>query len=357
MHAAWIALCFLAWSSGPADTAPALPAPGQVRAAFLKMLDRPKVPLDPSVGELKVNADGTVLEHVVISTEKKRGGAVERVPMTILHPAAAAGRKPTVIVLHGTGGSKDGNRERETMARLAAKGIMAVAIDARYHGERVAGAKGAEAYNAAILAAWRAKPAEQEHPFYYDTVWDLWRTVDYLQSRRDVDPQRLGMIGFSMGGIETWLAASADDRIKVMVPAIGVQSFRYSLEHEQWQGRARTIALAHEAAAKDLGEPAVNARVCRALWTKVIPGILDRFDCPSMLRLMAPRPLLILSGEEDPNCPIGGARVAYQSAEAAYRAASAGDKLKILVAPKVGHKVTDDQLQAAVAWFVSWLKP
>src|SRR2546430_633561 len=82
-----------------------------------------------------------------------------------------SGRKATVIVLHGTGGSKDGNRERETMARLAAKGIMAVAIDARYHGERVAGAKGAEAYNAAILAAWRAKPAEQEHPFYYDTVW------------------------------------------------------------------------------------------------------------------------------------------------------------------------------------------
>ena len=80
------------------------------------------------------------------------------------------------------------------------------------------------------------------------------------------------MIGFSMGGIETWLAASVDERVKVAVPAIGVQSFRWCLDNDRWQGRANTIKAAHEAAAKDLGEPAVNQKVCRALWNKVIPG-------------------------------------------------------------------------------------
>ena len=45
-----------------------------------------------------------------------------------------------------------------------------------------------------------------------------------------------------MGGIETWLAGAVDDRIKVAVPAIAVQSFRWSLENDRWQGRARTIA-------------------------------------------------------------------------------------------------------------------
>jgi dienelactone hydrolase len=348
-----LALSFLCAFAGPTS---AEVAPRQVRAAFLRQLDRPRVPADPRAVKTETAADGTVTERLTIATEKKRGGGIERVPMVIVRPARP-GRRPAVIVLHGTGGSKDGQRERETLSRLASKGIVAVAIDARYHGERAGGVKGAEAYNAAILAAWRAPAAEQEHPFYFDTVWDLWRTVDYLLTRPDVDGKRLGMIGFSMGGIETWLAASVDERIKVAVPAISVQSFRWSLEHDQWQGRAKTIALAHEGAAKDLGEPAVNGRVCRALWNKVLPGILDQFDCPSMIRLFAPRPLLVLSGDQDPNNPLGGAKVAFAAAEEAYRAAGAGDHLKIMLAAGVAHKVTDEQHQAALDWFVRWLKP
>jgi dienelactone hydrolase len=327
-----------------------------VRAAFRRLLDRPRVPLDPRAGQSKTEGE-LVTERLSIASEKKRNGAIERVPMVIVRPARAGGPRPAVIVLHGTGGSKEGAREHQTMVQLAGKGIVAVAIDARYHGERSGGAKGAEAYNAAILAAWRARAAEQEHPFYYDTVWDIWRTVDYLETRPDVDRRRLGIIGFSMGGIETWLAGAVDERIKVAVPAIGVQSFRWSLEHEQWQGRANTIKLAHEAAARDLGEPAVNARVCRALWSKVIPGILDQFDGPSMLRLFAPRPLLVLSGELDPNCPLGGGKVAYATAADAYRDVGASDRVKMIVAPGVGHKVTDQQRQAALDWFVTWLRP
>ena len=162
------------------------------------------------------------------------------------------------------------------------------------------------------------------------------------------------MIGFSMGGIETWLAAAVDERVKVAVPAIGVQSFRWSLENDHWQGRANTIKAAHQAAAKDLGEPEVNQKVCRALWNKIIPGILDQFDCPSMLRLFAGRPLLILSGEKDGNCPLEGARLAFASAEKAYKDAKASGKLRILVAP-VGHQVTKEQHQAALEWFEKWL--
>src|SRR6202041_3942706 len=96
--------------------------------------------------------------------------------------------------------------------------------------------------------------------------------------------------------------------------------------------RANTIRQAHETAAKDLGESAVNQKVCRALWNKVIPGMLDQFDCPSMLRLCAGRPLLILNGELDPNCPLEGAKLAFASAEAAYKQVKAEDKLKIMVA-------------------------
>ena len=126
------------------------------------------------------------------------------------------------------------------------------------------------------------------------------------------------MIGICMGGIETWLAASVDERVAVAVPLIGVQSFRWSLENDKWQGRANTIKAAHEAAAKDLGEPAVNQKVCRALWNKVIPGILDEFDCPSMLRLFAGRPLFIVNGDAGPELPDRGGPHRDQSAEAAF---------------------------------------
>ena len=45
------------------------------------------------------------------------------------------------------------------------------------------------------VQAWHAKSgASMEHPFYYDTCWDLWRTVDFLQKQEAIDPQRLGMV-------------------------------------------------------------------------------------------------------------------------------------------------------------------
>jgi fermentation-respiration switch protein FrsA (DUF1100 family) len=106
-----------------------------------------------------------------------------------------------------------------------------------------------------------------------------------------------------------------------------------------------------------LGEGEVNARVCRALWSKVIPGILGPFDCPSMIRLFAGRALLILNGERDPNCPIGGANLAFAAAQAAYREAKSGELLRVMVAKDVGHTVTEEQRREALAWFTRWLEP
>jgi dienelactone hydrolase len=333
---------------------PSYPAPAEVREAFRKLLDRPAVPLNVKVHDTKTE-NGLVTEYLSFASEKKADGAEERVPTLLVRPEKADRKLPVVIALHGTGGNKEG--QRGLLVELAKRGIIGVAIDARYHGERAGGAKGAAAYNEAIVRAWKTKPGEkQEHPFYYDTCWDLWKTVDYLRTRPDMDGDKIGMIGFSMGGIETWLAATVDERVAVLVPAIGVQSFRWSLDNDRWQARANTIKAAHDAAAKDLGEAAVNQKVCRALWNKVIPGMLDQFDCPSMLRLAAGRPLLILNGELDPNCPLEGAKLAFAEAEAAYRAAKASDKLKIMVAPGVKHAVTTEQRQAALDWFEKWLK-
>ena len=176
----------------PADSLPAYPPPAEVKAAFLKMLDRPKV--DPAPRQISPphTFGGIVTEHLSIATEKKADGSIERVPMLILRPEKAVGRLPAVIVLHGTGGNKEG--VRGICIELANRGIIGVAIDSRYHGERIpGGAHGNKEYVAAITRAWRAKPGEpQEHPFYYDTCWDLWRVVDYLDTRSRRRSQAIG---------------------------------------------------------------------------------------------------------------------------------------------------------------------
>ena len=66
---------------------------------------------------------------------------------------------------------------------------------------------------------------------------------------------------------------------------------------------------------------------------------------------------MIINGDADPDCAIGGARIAIASASSAYRAREASEKLKIVVAPGVVHTVTDEQQAEALEWFVEWLKP
>ncbi|UOE52297.1 acetylxylan esterase [Mucilaginibacter sp. SMC90] len=211
------------------------------------LLERPRVPLNPSF--TTTHTDSVIIEHGFIYSEKD-----ERVPVLIYKPVTGTKPYPAVIFLHGTGGKKEDNKKM--LYQLVKRGIMGVAIDARFHGERIAGgAHGSREYVAAATAAWENKDkANQTHPFLFDTAFDLWRVTDYLTSRPDVDAKRIGMGGISMGGMETWLAASVDKRIKVVVLDIAVQSFKWSLDNDKWQGRAGTIGGTHLQAAKDLGD-------------------------------------------------------------------------------------------------------
>jgi hypothetical protein len=207
----------------------------------------------------------------------------------------------------------------------------------------------------------RAIESGKGHPWLIDTVYDLLRTVDYLASRPDVDPTRIGMIGISEGGIETWMAAAADERIAVAVPIIGVTRFARAVgETSTTAGQARVKLFQGflDRYAKRLGEKEVNDRVVRAAWDRLVPGLRDRFDADRMLPLIAPRPLLILNHERDELIPVEGAREAYAAARKRYEALGAGDRVRLDIAPGLPHAGQDPaEIAALFAWLERWLKP
>ncbi len=318
------------------------------RAAFLALLDRPRVPLAAEVATPNPK-DGLV--EIVFRFSSDAGN---RVPGLIVKSASAAGRRPVVIALHGTGGNKEG--QRTLMGELARDGFVAIAIDGRHHGARARGGSAAKAKEY-VEAIGRRFATGRELPFFYDTVWDLMRLIDYLATRDDIDPRRIGAIGFSKGGIELYLAAAADPRIAVAVPCIGVQGFRWAAENNSWQSRIGTVQAAFDAAAKDSGVKNPGAEFVRTFYARVAPGIDGKFDGPAMVPLIAPRPLLSINGELDPRTPLPGVELCAEAARAAYRAANAGDKFMLRIQPKTGHKVQPESFDLARDWFVRWLRP
>lgn len=319
------------------------------RAAFLKLIDRTRVPLDP---QTRVRPDGSryLAEHFTFAPE-----AGERVTGILVAPASAigtpAGRRPVVIILHGTGVRKE--EELALLRTLADRGLIGVAIDARYHGERARAGDGVSEYIGALLQTYRTG---RGHPYLYDTVWDTMRLVDYLETRPDVDPTRIGLMGISKGGTETYLTAAVDPRIAAAVPIVGVQGFKWALDHDAWQPRVATFQSAVDGAAYDEGMP-VDAALVRRFYARVAPGIDGQFDGPAMLPLIAPRPLLVINGDSDVRTPLAGVLECMKAAEHAYAAAGAQDKLGLYLQPHAGHVFTPVAELVALDWFVRWLAP
>ena len=327
----------------------AAPAATDSRTAFLKLIDRPRVAL---AAEQSTSPEKNGLVEIAFSFAAEAG---QRVPgILVTATSTGAVRRPVVIVLHGTGGNKES--QRAFLGELARDGFVAVAIDGRYHGARAKGGKEAKSteYSEAILRTFRTG---KEHPFFFDTAWDVMRLIDYLETRDDVDPRRIGVIGFSKGGIETYLAAAVDPRIAVAVPCIGVQSFRWAMEHDSWQSRIGTVQAAFDAAAKDLGVAQPGADFLHVFYDRVAPGIYGEFDGPAMLPLIAPRPLLSINGEIDPRTPMPGLQQCAEAARTAYHAAGADDKFVLHIQPNTAHKVLPESLVLARQWFTRWLKP
>ena len=312
------------------------------RGSFLAMIDRPRVALNAHADPFAVAGDG--IDRQIFQFDSETG---ERVPGLLVKRTAtnASMKLPVVIVLHGTGGNKEGMLPY--LRTLALRGFLAVAIDGRHHGERAANGKGSAAYVAAMSRRFRTGKGL---PFLYDTVWDVLRLLDYLETRPDADASNIGAIGFSKGGMELYLAAAVDTRIRVAVPCIGLQSFRWALDHDAWQSRVGTFQAAVD---ESTGDRRLTADVVRKFYDRVAPGVYTEFDGPKMAPLIAPRPLLVINGDSDARTPLAGLMECVNAAQAAYKDS---DAFEFLLQRNTGHKVNPDSVEKAVQWFVRWLR-
>lgn len=343
----------------------------KVRARLKQVLRRPLLPPGSPAASL-VSAEtaappqagedvGTAIvwERWVAHSEP---GPQGRVPVLVARPRASNGRRPALLVLHGTLKVKEDMAEH--LARYAKQGYVAVSFDSRYRGERGS----VQDYQDSLVAAWRhnfrgpeaqAPAAGDEHPFIFDSAWDVSRVIDMLVAREDVDPDRVGATGVSLGGMIVWFAAAADERLAAAAPSIGVQGFRFAVEREIWHARVDTIRPVFEAAASDLKENAITSNVVDQVWRRILPGIMDELDAPSSLRCIAPRPLLVINGEMDPRCPVEGVRLAFQSAFDEYCRCRGSDAkhLQLHIAAGVEHEVTQEMWDVIDDFLARHLQP
>jgi dienelactone hydrolase len=324
--------------SFPAGAQPA--SNPKLLSAFRKEFKRPAVALAPQVTSGR-EGNGVRFEKITISSENG-----VRVPILLATPTASAiTRHPVVICLHGLGGNKEGfTGDLQDYAR---RGFVACALDARYHGERSGD------LSKAMAEAFRTG---KEHPYLWDTAWDTWKTIDYLETRPDVDKKRIGVMGISLGGHTAWMV-SADPRIKVLVPCISVCSWRWQLANGGYKQRVGNLQGAFDAVRDAMGEKQVSPAVVAAAWDKWMPGVPAKYDCQDILAARAPLPLLVIGGDEDPIAPIEGAKLAFEVIGKAYQQRHASEAFQTMIAEHSGHAVTAEHQRAIVAWFTRWLEP
>ena len=312
--------------------------------AFLDLIARPRTDVNPRIERLE-DEGGLSWEKLLISSD-----AEHDIGALILKPADARAPAPVVLLLHGTGECKE--KVLPLARAMAREGVMAVAVDARFYGDHYGIDNGKTRYMRAISNAYVSGDG---HPFLFDTVWDIMRLIDYLDSRDDAVSERIGLIGKSKGGMEGYLAAAVDPRLYATVPLIGVQCFRYGLENDAWQARIDSIREGVEGAA-EAAKAAIDVTFAQAFYDRIAPGLYGQFDCPRMLPLIAPRPLLMVNGDSDARTPLEGVKQCMAAAEAAYAEAGASGNFKAILQRNTGHALTEDALSEAQSWLLSQLR-
>ena len=305
----------------------------QVLGAFPKQ----KAPLAPQI--LSEEDCGNYARRK-ISIQVQPG---DRMPAYLLVPKNRRGRLPAVICFYGTtsgagkettvglSGGKPGSppeRNRAFAIDMAEGGFVALAPDYLRDGERIK--PGRRPYDTTDF--YEESPDWSVHG---KDIWDTSRAIDYLQTLKFVDGEKIGMIGHSYGGHSTIFTAALEPRIKVAVANGPVSDF---IHHGM-----------HWAVPKGAG----NSQSLPNMGTYVLdPTRRAPLTFYEFTSLIAPRPLWVgqAVGErrpmEEENCA---------AVNEVYRMLGTADRVKY-VWYAGDHDFPPEARAAAVAWFKRWFE-
>jgi lysophospholipase L1-like esterase/dienelactone hydrolase len=172
------------------------------------------------------------------------------------------------------------------------------------------------------------------HLWFGRTLWgtfvrDDQVALDYLCTRPEVDVKRIGATGISMGSTRSWWLAAVDDRVAAVVGVACLTRYENLIRH----GQLRQHGVYY-----------------------FVNGLLKHFDTEAVVSLIAPRPVLFLTGELDAGSPADGIQVIEEKAGGVYRAVGSEDQFKSIRYPDIGHTYTPAMRAEMLAWFEKWLR-
>ncbi|HEX6987645.1 MAG TPA: alpha/beta fold hydrolase, partial [Planctomycetaceae bacterium] len=263
------------------------------------------VPLDVKVLSEELLGGGIVRRKVAYHTDS----AEKTVGAYLLLPDMTPGEmRPAVIVFHSTqpagkdqpAGLAD-DADKHIALHLAERGYVTLAPDYPSFGEYEHDFA-SDAYESGVMKA----------------VYDNVRAVDLLCSLPEVDPERIGAIGHSLGGHTAIFTALYEPRIKAVVSNCGFTRFHryYGGDLTGWTSDRYFPRIATEYG-KDPDK---------------VP-----FDFPDLIAALAPRAFLASSPLHDDNFDVTGVKETIAAARPAYERLGAGDKLRANY-PDCGHE-------------------
>lgn len=260
------------------------------------------------------------------------------------------GPHPAIVLLHDHGSKFDigkeklirpwGNAEQRASAQawadkfftgrfigdeLAKRGYVVIAIDSPGWGDR-----GPMVYEQQQALA--SNYFNLGRSLAGEVAYEDMRTVDFIASLKSVDSQRIGVLGFSMGGFRAWQLAALSDKV------------------------AATAVISWFGTYNGLMTPGNNVLRGQSAFYMLHPGMPAKMDIPDIASLAAPKPMLILSGGQDKLFPANAVNDAFAKAHRVWSSQNADDRLVTKTWPSLGHVFYQQQQEEVFPWLDKWLK-
>ena len=272
----------------------------------------------------KVQGTGYHIEKIIFESKPGR-----YVTAHLYMPENTTVPVPATLELCGHGLNGKGSSSHAAML-MASNGIAVLVVDPIGQGERLQLidregkplTRGATTEHTLLNAGFNllgTSLAAQEY-------WDNHRALDYLLTRKDIDPEHIGVYGSSGGGTQTAYYIGLDPRVKVAA----ICSF--------FSTRERTMEL--QGPSDGCQHIPYEGR--------------EQLEVPDFALMMAPRPLLILSGKYD-FVDLWGAQQGFAELQQCYKVLGVPEKVDMLTV-ETGHGLGTEKRQKLVSWFKRWLK-